>query len=258
MPKLSWSAMRPLKKLKRKKSKNASSWQTLVSRGSFFLLFAVFSLTLFAHSAETIWSGKNLKAVALTFDDGPHPEYTAKLLDILDHYHAKATFFVIGRHVKSFPDLVFRMHQAGHNIGNHSFRHERMNKMKLSEAIEEIQKTNFEIKNITGQNPLFFRAPGGQYSAGVYQSALKTNMQVINWSVNAGDYQNELVYSGEKTPFNQSAQEILKHLSHTIKGGDIVLMHNGAPQTLEALPALIEMLQKKGLKLVTVSEILKK
>jgi peptidoglycan/xylan/chitin deacetylase (PgdA/CDA1 family) len=82
-------------------------------------------------------------------------------------------------------------------------------------------------------------------------------MQVINWSLNAGDYQNELVYSGEKTPFNQSAQEILKHLSKTIKGGDIVLMHNGAPQTLEALPQLIEMLKKKGLKLVTVTEILR-
>jgi peptidoglycan/xylan/chitin deacetylase (PgdA/CDA1 family) len=130
--------------------------------------------------------------------------------------------------------------------------------MKLAEMIEEIEKTNLEIKNITGREPRYFRAPGGQYSAGVYQGALKTNMQVINWSLNAGDYQNELVYSGEKTPFNQSAQEILKHLSKMIKGGDIVLMHNGAPQTLEALPQLIEMLHKKGLKLVTVSEILKR
>ena len=228
-----------------------------MSRGLFFLLFII-SLTAFAHSAETIWSGKNLKAVALTFDDGPHPEFTAKLLDILDRYHAKATFFVIGRHVKSFPDLVFRMQQAGHDVANHSYLHERMNRMKLSQAIEEIEKTNFEIKNVTGKEVHYFRAPGGRYSANVYQAALKTHMQVINWSVNAGDYQNELVYSGEKTPFNQSAQEILKHLSRTIKGGDIVLMHNGAPQTLEALPQLIEMLQKKGLKLVTVSEILKK
>jgi len=246
--------MHPLKKLKRRKS----SWQTVATRGLFCLILLVFSANDLVYSAETIWSGKNLKAVALTFDDGPHPEYTAKLLDILDRYQAKATFFVIGRHVKSFPDLVFRMQQTGHDIANHSYTHNRMNRMKLTQVVEEIQKTNHEIKNITGQAPRFFRAPGGQYSPGVYQGALKTNMQVINWSVNAGDYQNELVYSGEKTPFNQSAQQILKHLSKMIKGGDIVLMHNGAPQTLEALPQLIEMLQKKGLKLVTVSEILKR
>jgi peptidoglycan/xylan/chitin deacetylase (PgdA/CDA1 family) len=247
--------MHPLKKLRRRK--NNRSWYLKASGVLVFLLLFTCSNWI-AYSAETIWSGKNSKAVALTFDDGPHPEYTAKLLDILDRYQAKATFFVIGRHVKSFPDLVFRMQQSGHEIGNHSFRHERMNKMKLAEMIEEIEKTNLEIKNITGREPRYFRAPGGQYSAGVYQGALKTNMQVINWSLNAGDYQNELVYSGEKTPFNQSAQEILKHLSKMIKGGDIVLMHNGAPQTLEALPQLIEMLHKKGLKLVTVSEILKR
>lgn len=254
MPKSLWSVMRPLKKLRRKKSRQ----QTVVSRGLFCLLLVIFLFGNFAHSAEIIWSGKNLKAVALTFDDGPHPEHTTKLLDILDRYQAKATFFVIGRHVKSFPDLVFRMHQSGHEIANHSYKHERMNQMKLPQIIEEIQKTNAEIKTVLGKEPKFFRAPGGRYSPTVYQGTNKTQMQIINWSVNAGDYQNELVYSGEKTPYNQSAAQILKHLGNSIKGGDIVLLHNGAPQTLEALPELIERLQKKGLKLVTVSEILKR
>ncbi|HLO52009.1 MAG TPA: polysaccharide deacetylase family protein [Kamptonema sp.] len=185
------------------------------------------------------------KAIALTFDDGPWPETTVKILDILKKNDIKATFFWVGRYLKTYPELGKKVAAAGHAIGNHTWNHQYF---KYSEdgAAKEIDRTSSLIEEVTGIKISMFRPPGGVLTNGLADYAQKKKYAVVMWSVDSLDWRNSM----------QSLQE---NVLHQASSGGIVLMHDGGgnrSKTVEALPNIIAELRKQGYKFVTVPELL--
>ena len=193
-------------------------------------------------------SRKPTKKIALTFDDGPHPRYTERILDILERYDIKATFFVIGVNIQNYPEPFKKIVAAGHEIGNHSYSHSVCGAKENSDIIFDMQKCDALVKEITGSKPTLYRPPCGIYDAKIVNAAREEGYSVILWSVDTLDWKN--------TP----PEEISGNVLESVKGGDIILMHDytsGKNTTCEALELMIPRLLEKGYEFVTVSELIK-
>lgn len=197
------------------------------------------------------WRGSpDGKKVALTFDDGPHPVWTQKVLDILKEHKIKATFFLIGSNVEKYPWVVKRIAEEGHIIGNHTYTHKVVGSYSPTQAKREIEKTQMCIKNITGKKTYLLRPPYGSYQQGFYQVAKDYNYKIILWSVTVADWKKNL-----------SSNEIAYRVITSTKPGAIILLHDGGGRreaTVKALPRIIKALKKEGYKFVTVEEMLKR
>ncbi len=187
------------------------------------------------------------KKIALTFDDGPHYKYTEKVLDILEKYGVKATFFVIGVNAERHPDKVKLISSLGHEIGNHTYSHPHLKKVTAHELEAEIQRASEVICKLTGKTPVLFRPPEGYCCADVSDTAKKIGCEVILWSHDTRDWAH--------TP----SEEISKNILDSVGCGDIILFHDfitpdtPTPKTLETvIPKLIE----RGYEFVTVSELI--
>ncbi|MBU5334835.1 polysaccharide deacetylase family protein [Intestinibacter bartlettii] len=194
-------------------------------------------------------NSNNNMEIAITFDDGPHPKETNKILDILKKYNAKATFFVVGKHVKWYPDSVIRASKEGHEIANHTFTHPDISTLSEEQLKTEIKNCEDIIIEKTGKKPTLFRPPFGNYN----EQCLKELSQdlgysVVLWSgVDAKDWRNP--------PPSQIADKIINN----VKQGDIILLHDyGTENTIIALDTILSTLTQKGYKFVTVSELLDK
>ncbi len=187
------------------------------------------------------------KKIALTFDDGPHPKKTEKILEVLEKYGVKATFFVIGENAKLYPEVLKKVKDAGHDIGNHTYSHKSINKMSYDSLLESVRKCNRTIFEITGERPMFFRPPEGYVNDGIAQQLYSEGYDVILWRVDTYDWR------------GRSAQEIYSTVMRNVKCGDIILMHDfisGESHTAQALDLLIPKLQAQGYEFVTVSDII--
>lgn len=190
------------------------------------------------------------KVVALTFDDGPHPENTTLVLDNLKKHNAKATFFVLGTNIKKYPTLIKRIVAEGHEIGNHSYSHANFNNLELNLMKEEIVKTNKLIEEFTKQKCIFFRPPGGYLSYALVDISRKENITIAYWSYiqDSKDWQ------------GHSASKIAQHIVKNIKPGQIIILHDGPPngyETAKSIDILISDLKKDGYEFVTMSELIK-
>jgi peptidoglycan/xylan/chitin deacetylase (PgdA/CDA1 family) len=195
-------------------------------------------------SAPAFWRGDtDEKLVAITFDDGPAPGITERLLDTLVRESVPATFFVIGRHAADSPDLISKLAQAGMEIGNHSFSHP--NLARATEALirEELLRTSACVVNITGTPPRWFRPPGGNLSDRVTRVAASLGMQACMWTVN-----------GEHKEL-QGRNALVAQVLSQVRPGAVILLHNGRQPTVAALPVLIAELRRRGYRFVTVSEL---
>lgn len=186
------------------------------------------------------------KIVALSFDAAWGNEDTQTLIDIMNKYNVKTTFFVVGGWVDNFPDSVKALSDAGHEIMNHSDTHPHFTQISADKMKEEVAACDEKIRNITGVSPILFRAPYGDYNNSVVQSMRETGHYTIQWDVDSLDWK------------NLSADEIYERVTTKVKPGSIVLFHNAALHTPEALPRIIEKLQSEGYKIVPVSEIIMK
>jgi peptidoglycan/xylan/chitin deacetylase (PgdA/CDA1 family) len=175
---------------------------------------------------HTIWA-VNSPSIYLTFDDGPDPEVTPLVLDLLKRFEAKATFFLLGRNVRSLPTLARRIVLEGHAIGNHGFSHTRLLFRAQEFIAREIEATNTEIQRATGISPTMFRPPHGQFDWRVPSLAASCGMRTVLWSVSARDYA------------AHSSSEIIDRMTSRIQGGDIVLLHDNQ-RTKDFLPAALE------------------
>ena len=185
------------------------------------------------------------KAIALTFDDGPWPETTLQILDILNKNDIKATFFWVGRYLNAFPELGKKVAVAGHAIGNHTWNHQYF-KYSEDAAAKEIDRTSSLIEEVTGIDVTMFRPPGGILTNGLAAYAQKKKYTVVMWSVDSLDWRN-------------SMQSLKDNVLRQASSGGIVLMHDGGgnrSKTVEALPNIIAELRKQGYKFVTVPELL--
>ena len=188
------------------------------------------------------------KYVALTFDDGPHDKYTPEILDILAEYNAKATFFVIGKNAETYPELVKREYDEGHEIGNHTYSHPAMNKISVERIVEEISKTQAVIESITGQKPVLFRSPGGYLNDDIIRTIESSECKPVLWSWR----------QDTKDWSRPPVSSVVKTVIDNLRDGDIILFHDynqkGSP-TPDALREILPELQKRGYSFVTVSEL---
>lgn len=183
--------------------------------------------------------------IALTFDDGPHPEYTPKIIQILERYKVRATFFVVGKMAEKYPELI-RLHQkAGNEIGNHTYNHVNLTRLNRDQIAAEIEKCGEVIRAITGQTPYLFRPPGGDYNRTVAEVAASLGYWMVLWTDDPGDYAD---------PPEKILQE---RLFSGISNGGIILLHDGVPETIDLLPKLIERLKAEGYEIVPVGEMIK-
>jgi len=204
---------------------------------------------ILAVSAELIYHGLSPKKVALTFDDGPSPGYTKSVLAILRMEKVPATFFVIGRKVKSRPDLLKRIDEEGHEIGNHTYSHARVPQTNDDELLYEIGMTSFLIRTVIGKDINYFRPPHGRVTFTKRKKIEQLGYKVVLWSVNADDYWHE--GWGMRSP-----ESIANRVVTRTRGGSIVLMHDDSRQIAEALPTIIKDLKERGYTFVTLSELL--
>jgi peptidoglycan-N-acetylglucosamine deacetylase len=183
--------------------------------------------------------------IAMTFDDGPSPATTPRLLDILKQRNIKATFFMIGQNAQANPAIVQRILADGHEIGNHSWTHPQLSKLSDERVTEEITKTQDAIKNACGYTPVLLRPPYGAITARQKEWIEKQfGLSVIIWSVDPLDW---------KRP---GASVIEQRILAGARPGAIILSHDIHKQTVDAMPATLDALAAKGFKFVTVSQLI--
>jgi len=181
----------------------------------------------------------------MTFDDGPQAKFTPKLLDLLAAHHIKATFFVIGENVAEYPDIVARAAREGHEIGNHSWSHPNFGKMSDEAVRRQIRRTEDAIKSATGSRPNLLRPPYGSITARQKRWIQdELGYRIILWDVDPLDWKRP----GPAVVRNRIVKET--------RAGSIVLAHDIHPGTIEAMPAVLDQLEAKGFKFVTVSELI--
>ena len=186
------------------------------------------------------------KCVSLTFDAAWGNEDTQQLIDILAKYNVKATFFVVGAWVDKYPDSVKALHDAGHEVMSHSNDHAHFSQLSASQITDNLNKCNDKIEKVTGVRPTLFRCPYGEYDDHVILAVNSIGMTAIQWNVDSLDWK------------GISASEIKQRVMSRVVPGSIVLFHNAAENTPEALPSIIEGLIADGYDIVPVSELLLK
>ncbi len=184
------------------------------------------------------------KCVALTFDAAWGNEDTQELIDILGKYDVTATFFLVGSWVDKYPESVRQLHEAGMELGNHSDDHPHMAKLSDTEIAQQVTDCNAKIEAITGKPVELFRCPYGEYDDDVISTIKSLGIDTIQWNVDSLDWK------------DLTAQEIYERVTQRVSAGSIVLFHNAAKHTPEALPAIIEYLLAEGYDIVPVSELL--
>lgn len=188
------------------------------------------------------------KKVALSFDAAWGNEDTQKLLDILKKNDVHVTFFMTGGWVESYPEDVKAIYEAGHDLGNHSENHKNMSQLSEEEKTSELLSVHEKVKELTGEDMELFRPPYGDYDDRVILNAKENGYYTIQWSVDSLDWKDYGADSIIDTVLNHKA----------LDNGAIILCHNGAKYTAEALEALITGLKEKGYEIVPISELIYK
>ncbi len=188
------------------------------------------------------------KMIALTFDDGPHETKTEKILYVLDKHSVKATFFVIGQNVEKHPDILKKVFENNHEIGNHTYDHKSLYKLDHKSICEEVRRCSELIEETIGTRPKLFRPPEGFMNDSVASCVGDIGYNVILWKLDTYDWK------------GKSADDISRYVIDNVKNGDIILMHDyiwRKSSTAAALDILIPELKRRGFEFVTVSELLK-
>lgn len=180
-------------------------------------------------------------AVALTYDDGPHPTVTHDILDVLEKYNAKATFFVVGSRISSYKDCIIREAQLGCEIANHTYNHTTLTSASNEKIASEIARTNNLVKSLTGKIPVLVRSPGGSINS---RSAAATGCPIVHWSVDTLDWQ------------SRNSASVIAKVKNNTRDGSIVLMHDLYGSTAKATETIVPWLISQGYQLVTVSELM--
>lgn len=200
------------------------------------LFFAVLipQLNFFVDSLHRIHSSGN--SVVLTFDDGPMPGHTEKVLAVLAEKNAKACFFLIGKNMEQHPELVKQIIAEGHQVGHHSYSHVNTFPMWSTDKVkEDIAKAALILENITSQQNLRFRIPFGLSNPNIAKAIQQCNFQSIGWSLRTYD------------TMSKSKVQLVHTVLSKVKAGDIILLHDWGTYTVEALPEIIDKVRGKGL-----------
>jgi peptidoglycan/xylan/chitin deacetylase (PgdA/CDA1 family) len=193
------------------------------------------------------------RRIALTFDDGPVEPFTEQILDVLRARKVKATFFVCGKNVERYPNIVLKIKAEGHSLGNHTYSHPFLYLRSRRFMADEIDRTQEVLRKVTGECPAIFRPPYGVRWLGLISVLRERGLQLVNWSDTGYDWK-------------YNAEEIVRSTLERLKPGAIILLHDGLEtprprpvdqsDTVRALPAIIDAASAAGFSFVTVSELL--
>ena len=224
---------------------------------AFFLIVIIslfFDEAVFVRKGAFYHSKGSDRVVALTFDDGPSPIWTPKILDELKKAKIKATFFMVGNHVEKYPEIAKRIFEEGHEIGNHTYDHHVLIYYKIDELEKEIRDTEKVIKNATGQTTRYFRPPKAWLTDREKKKIKDMGYEIILWSLNSKDW----------VTFDD--KYIVRYIVRHIRPGDILLFHDSGgvftteggnrEETVNTIPILASRLKEKGYRFVTISELL--
>lgn len=185
--------------------------------------------------------GSHEKLLALTFDDGPHPAYTKKLLDGLRERGVKASFFLVGENIEGNEELVRQMEKDGHLIGTHCYSHVDLTKKTAEDACNDILKTNELIRAITGSTPEYIRPPFGIWNDELEECV---RMTPVFWDIDTLDWK------------SQNSQKVVKHICKNVGKHEVILLHDVFDTSVDAALAAIDILMEQGYTFVTVDELL--
>lgn len=197
------------------------------------------------HNARRVVRGPSTpRAVAVTFDDGPHPKITPWILDQLDRAQARATFFLVGKQVEMYPELTREILARGHELGSHTYSHPDLTQLTSGDVERELAASRAVIAQATGVQVTLFRPPGGNYDEMVARAVGLWGFTPVFWTCNICDF------------YGNGREHVVPGMRERIAPGGIILLHNGEDLTTEILPALLQRLQADGFQMCTVSELL--
>ncbi len=207
--------------------------------GSFFIQWN-YHLTSFHSNKHTKW-----QHVAITFDDGPHPEFTLLALELLRKYGAKATFFCIGKNIEKHPELLNQIIAEGHSVGNHTYSHSKFfGFFSSSKVISELQKTREIVMMLTTKKMKLYRPAFGVTNPMIERAVKHLKVNSIGWNIRSLD------------TTSRSKKTILNRVTNKIAKGDIILLHDTSQKTIDVLEQLLLFLKDKNLESVTVDQLL--
>ncbi len=229
-------------------------WRIDISNWFYFLLLVIY-IAIQTYGSMLVQAkfyvpikcnaNKNSKGVALTFDDGPLPYFTARVLDILKRYQVQAIFFCIGYRIAKHPEILLEIHNQGHIIGNHTYFHGKFFDLQLaSQMRKELTKTDLIITKTLNKKPRFFRPPYGVTNPNLAKAIKIGNYVTIGWSVRSFD------------TITKDEDKLFARITKNLRGGDVILLHDFCESTIGILPRLIEHINKVGLKVVRLDELL--
>ena len=214
----------------------------------FLSILSIFSLLTLKATGKSYRKGATEKRqIALTFDDGPSRQNTEEILAVLREYGIRATFFVIGENAAADPDRIRMIHDAGHEIGNHTYTHAYISKIGSDALRQEIRKTEEILKSITGKRPCVFRPPGGLYNDASLAVLEEMGYRNILWSLDTRDW------------CMPKSDTIVSKIEENAAGGDIILFHDLNDKRLptpDALKRILPYLKENGYEFVTISEMI--
>ena len=187
---------------------------------------------------------RDQKVCAISFDAAWGADNTQKILDVLDEYGVKATFFVVSAWAEQYPDTAKAIVEHGHELMNHSAKHDHYNSLTADQIVTDVQKCNDVIEGMTGVRPTLIRCPFGEYDDHVISAIRSIGMEPVQWDVDSLDWK------------GISAAEITKRVTGKVQPGSIVLFHNAGEHTPEALPDVLRWMKQEGYEVVPISEIL--
>ena len=225
--------------------KNHRLWLLILC---FIILLDIWAVFVYVSGGEAVQASYEEESVpmehkgyiALTFDDGPHPRSTRKLLDGLKERGIQATFFLMGSNIEGNEELVEEMKLAGHLIGNHGYSHIQMTKAGAEATFQSIEKTGHIIEEITGEKPEYWRPPYGEWN-GELEDAVR--MTTVLWTLDSLDWK------------YRSAAPVVRRVLKEAEDGDIILMHDIFDTSVEAALEIVDTLVQQGYTFVTVDEL---
>jgi len=227
-----------------------------LSIASFLAVSSFYVYYGFGHQPDIYRHGdRKLPMVAITFDDGPSPDFTPKILDTLRDYEVPATFFMVGSHVDKYPEIAKRIVEEGHEIGNHTYNHRNVPTLTSFDLNEEIIGATTAITQVTGQYPEYVRPPRGMYDGRFRRLSALMGQKIVLWTVSSRDWR-----------YGTTADKIVKNVMSRVKNGDIILFHDSGAlvrneggdrsATVKALPVVIEQLWERGFQIVPLRVLL--
>ncbi len=184
------------------------------------------------------------KVLSISFDASWGADKTIPILDILDKYGVKTTFFLVGGWVDKYPDMLKEIVARGHEIGNHSDTHPHMSQLSDQDIRKELHNMSDKVEKLTGVRPTLFRPPYGDYDDQVVTVSRQEGYECVQWSIDSLDWK------------DRGTADIIKQCTYRVENGDIVLFHNDSNDIVNALPTVIEHYQQLGYTIIPVSEIL--